>query len=90
VTVIATGFPEPGQRSTLFAGSQRLVAKKDQDVPPVTPRTREEMRKADEFLEKHERPVIKEMPKPEPPKIVPKKEDDDDNWGGLPSFLRRK
>ncbi|PIR83718.1 cell division protein FtsZ [Candidatus Kaiserbacteria bacterium CG10_big_fil_rev_8_21_14_0_10_51_14] len=90
VTVIATGFPEPGARSSLFPGSSRLVAKKDQDVPPVSPRAREEMRKGEDPAEKYER-AVKETPKPEPAKMTPKREeDDDDTWGGLPSFLRRK
>ncbi len=88
VTVIATGFPEPGQRSTLFAGSQRLVAKKDHDVPPVSPRVREEMKHNDIIIEKQEK-TAKEATRSEPYK-APVKDDEDDNWGGLPSFLRRK
>jgi len=88
VTVIATGFPESTQRATLFAGSTRLAAiKKEQDVPPVNPRTREEMKKPEPMAEKQEKP--KEKAKPEPAK-VPVVEDEDDSWGGLPSFLRRK
>ncbi|OGG51584.1 cell division protein FtsZ [Candidatus Kaiserbacteria bacterium RIFCSPHIGHO2_02_FULL_54_11b] len=91
VTVIATGFPEAGTRSSLFAGSQRLVAKKDQDVPPVNPRAREEMKRNAEVVEKHEKPMIKDVSKSELSKTPPKVEDDDDDvWGGLPSFLRRK
>jgi len=94
VTVIATGFPEAGARSSLFAGSQRLVAKKDQDVPPVNPRAREEMKKAADIMpEKSEKQPMKEMPKqPESAKapIKPEVEEEDDTWGGLPSFLRRK
>lgn len=84
VTVIATGFPESAQRNTIFAGSQRLATpgKKDQDVPPVNPRTREEMKKPDPIFEKPKEPI-----RPEPAKVV---EDEDDSWGGLPSFLRRK
>ncbi len=89
VTVIATGFPEPGQRSNLFAGSQRLVAKKDQDVPPVNPRVREEMKKSEIVVEGYEKPIVKDTPKIDT-KITPKVDDEDDNWGGLPSFLRRK
>ncbi len=89
VTVIATGFPEPGQRGTLFVGSQRVVARKDQDVPPVNPRAREEMRR-EEVLHRQEK-LVKEAPKPEPTKVTPpKEEDEDDTWGGLPSFLRRR
>ncbi|MEY4747586.1 MAG: hypothetical protein RLZZ416_635 [Candidatus Parcubacteria bacterium] len=82
VTVIATGFPETVQRATLFAGAQRLAAKKDADVPPVNPRTREEMKR-------NEPEKAKEPAKPvELAKAVPA--EDDDSWGGLPSFLRRK
>jgi cell division protein FtsZ len=45
VTVVATGFPEGASRppsvttassANVFLGSQRIVAKKDQDVPPAT------------------------------------------------------
>lgn len=85
VTVIATGFPEASQRSTLFAGAQRLVAKKDQDVPPVNARIREEMKKSEDSSEKHGK-LTKETPK-----ATSKTEDDeDDSWSGLPSFLRRR
>jgi len=88
VTVIATGFPEAGAaRNSLFAGSQRLVAKKDQDVPPVNPRAREEMKK---IIETPEKPTIKDVSKVEVAKTPVKTEDEDDSWGGLPSFLRRK
>ena len=91
VTVIATGFPEAGARSSLFAGAQRLVPnKKDQDVPPVNPRAREEMKKIMETPEKQEKISAKELSKPEIAKTPLKTEDDDDSWGGLPSFLRRK
>jgi len=97
VTVIATGFPEPMQRATLFGGgaAQRIVTpKKEQDVPPVNARTRDEMKKPEPMPmpEKIEKPIPpmmppKEMQKQEPPKPA---QDDDDSWGGLPSFLRRK
>jgi len=95
VTVIATGFPEAGQRATLFAGSQRIVAKKDQDVPPVNPRAREEMKKITaEVSEKQEKSSIRDVSKSEAPKTSAStkatEEEDDDSWGGLPSFLRRK
>ena len=87
VTVIATGFPEASQRSTLFSGSQRLVAKKDQDVPPVNPRTREDMKKSEG--DKQEKP--KEALHHEPVKVTSRvEEEEDESWGGLPSFLRRK
>src|SRR3989338_5333168 len=90
VTVIATGFPEASQRSSLFSQSQRLVAKKDQDVPPVSPRAREEMKKILETPEKHDKAAAKDVLKSEISKTPLKTEDDDDGWGGLTSFLRRK
>lgn len=91
VTVIATGFPEATQRATLFVGgSQRLsTPKKEQDVPPVNPRTRDEMKKVEAPVAPKEEKIIKEVPKKEPAKVSPV-EDDEDSWGGLPSFLRRK
>ena len=95
VTVIATGFPEATQRSTLFAGSQRLGAtKKDTDVPPVNARTREDMKKTvtEMMIEKQEKSAAKETQRPEPPKptVSVRTDEEDDSWGGLPSFLRRK
>ena len=75
-------------------GSQRIAAKKDQDVPPAS--VRPELKKiidgATEKTEK-EKPgtltakdarhdTAREVPLAAP--------DDDDTWGGLPSFLRRK
>jgi cell division protein FtsZ len=93
VTVIATGFPEATQRNTLFASAGRLAAtKKDADVPPVNARTREDMKKTLEAMqEKNEKHAAKESPRQEMPKPAPKVEEhEDDSWGGLPSFLRRK
>ena len=91
VTVIATGFPEGGViRTSLFVGSQRIAAKSDRDVPPVNPRTQDEMKKGIEAREKQEKPVAKETAKPEQAKVAAKTGEEDDVWGGLPSFLRRK
>ncbi|MDZ4227468.1 MAG: cell division protein FtsZ [Patescibacteria group bacterium] len=89
VTVIATGFPESVQRSTLFSSSQRIVAKKDTDVPPVNMRTREDMKKSD-TSEKQEKNAPKEPTKMPIAKPTSTEDDDEDGWGGLPSFLRRK
>src|SRR3990167_3503906 len=91
VTVIATGFPEGGVRSSLFSASQRLTAKKDQDVPPVSRITKmdENAKKeaesyASSKIEKEKaRTAIKQ---PEP--VAASMKDDDDDWGL--SFLRRK
>jgi len=82
VTVIATGFPEATQRSSLFGTPRVAAPRKDQDVPPVSARAREDMKKSEE--EK------KVTTKQEPAKVIAAEEDDDDGWGGLPSFLRRK
>jgi cell division protein FtsZ len=93
VTVIATGFPESSLRSGgLFAGAQRITAKKDQDVPPAAPMriVRDEKKE-----EQPERPIAREpfrisdhMPRQNP--VPPATPTDDEAWGGLPSFLRRK
>jgi cell division protein FtsZ len=106
VTVIATGFPEtpartasgfvptPAQRVTV--GGNRA---KDLDVPPATVRPVVEERKpepkkiidAGVIGEKFEKKIIPEPPKQhEEPKLDVEETDDDDAWGGLPSFLRRK
>ncbi len=88
VTVIATGFPESGVRSSLFGVSQRIAAKKDQDVPPASMRMRTEERRVNEhFTDKPER-MTKEPVKSEA--VRDRVETDEDGWGGLPSFLRRK
>jgi cell division protein FtsZ len=105
VTVIATGFPEAAPRSTsLFtpSGGQRPPVKKDQDVQPVAARDRQPVQHASEVRREEPKKIIdattelsgkqpvKETPKLIEPMRAPLKEDDDDNWGGLPSFLRRK
>lgn len=93
VTVIATGFPEVGVRSQLFSGAQRVAAKKDQDVPPATIRNKFEniMRSEEPVAEKQTKEVVRPVvPAPTPKSPAPAAEDDDENWGGLPSFLRRK
>ena len=88
VTVIATGFPESGVRSSLFGVTQRIAAaKKDQDVPPASMRMRTETKRPEQVAEKPER-MNKEAPRQEPARGV--EEAEDDGWGGLPSFLRRK
>ncbi|MEK7480155.1 MAG: cell division protein FtsZ [Patescibacteria group bacterium] len=86
VTVIATGFPDGAARTSLFAASQRIIAKKDQDVPPATLREREEMKNNADAKEKNER-AEKSKPVKESTPVTPP---EDDTWSGLPSFLRRK
>lgn len=102
VTVIATGFPEgPATRITAaatpaFSGvSQRIAQpKRDVDVPPASARlAREEMpekteRKAPERI--IPAPAQREAVKDEPEKKDEEQAEEDDQWGGLPSFLRRR
>jgi len=86
ITVIATGFPETSMRSTLFATSQRLAARKEQETEHIA-RVRENGKKYEEKLEEKNK-----APK-EPSRAVngkPDVKEDDEVWGGLPSFLRRK
>lgn len=97
VTVIATGFPEGGARTPLFPASSRLVAKNDQDVPPVSKISKDEVsgdakKNADaQALQKAEKDKAAKLGKqPEPAHAGTKAEADDDVWDGLPSFLRRK
>jgi cell division protein FtsZ len=92
VTVIATGFPETTTRAPNLFG-QRLAPRKDGDIPVIPAR-------ADKPAPKKEvvdKPEIKEAaPKQDvrPPAAqssapaTPQSEED--AWGGLPSFLRRK
>ena len=94
VTVIATGFPE-GARASLFPASSRLAAKKDKDAPPVSPPfAQEEISKENadkdgdssvpqkKFSEKASKEASKHT--------TTAVSGDEDSWGGLPSFLRRK
>jgi cell division protein FtsZ len=105
VTVVATGFPEGTSRAiaagtiastgNVFLGSQRIAAKKDQDVPPATvrPETKKIIDVAAAEKNEKEKPVIpaaKDVRHDIPREAPIAETDDDDTWGGLPSFLRRK
>ena len=95
VTVIATGFPAPGMaapRGTpLFTafGRETDATDKEVSVPPLgsigkifntpTPPTPREARQ--------EEPKVTPPSAPEPIKI--KVDEDEDEWGAVPSFLRR-
>lgn len=79
VTVIATGFPEGAAGRQLF-GPQRLSGRKTDELPPVRIE-----RKPIETPKPAEPTPVKETTRPTEPDS-----DDDDAWGGLPSFLRRK
>lgn len=96
VTVIATGFPESSTRAASLFTATKSTRKSD-DVPPASLKDRGDVKERividDAAPRKREEPkeVIKEQSKPEPVRIVDTSPDeDDDSWGGLPSFLRRK
>jgi cell division protein FtsZ len=82
VTVIATGFPEVGVRSV--PGRERLTPRVDDDVP-----LRVERKEPITGVRAIEKPH-RETPAPRVAEPAPPRDDDDDAWGGLPSFLRRK
>ena len=90
VTVIATGFPESGVRSSLFTGAQRIAAKRDQDVPPATMRTSDESPREEKKKAAEDMALVKNRSVSAKEPVHAVAEDDDDGWGGLPSFLRRK
>ena len=100
VTVIATGFPE-GVIRPLMSASSRLSAIKDQEVPPAKASERDESVK--KLIPPTPAPIPMQQPKkieeketprstglPPQPKKLTDEEDEEDVWGGLPSFLRRK
>lgn len=91
VTVIATGFPESITRPSLFA--PRPGVRKDGDVPPATVRTLEQKSEPKKIVDAS---AMEKTEKKDGKPVIPAKpaaaaaETDDDTWGGLPSFLRRK
>jgi len=110
VTVIATGFPEPGSaaRQTPTTSSRmtpNLAPKKNDDQPLPPLRVERKLAEPQPEIER-ERPVgIREIQKPqqvmpqapqpvqqapEPEVTAPLPEPEDDAWGGLPSFLKRR
>ncbi|MDO8552563.1 MAG: cell division protein FtsZ [bacterium] len=102
VTVIATGFPELGARSSLFASTSRISAKKDHDVPPVSIAQAHKERDGEHTSEKEsdekrafDRAEREKTSRVSPVKLAEihstvAKAEEDDAWGGLPSFLRKK
>ena len=94
VTVIATGFPEQTARPTGATFATRVIPSrgKDSDVPPVQTIPRPEPKKIIDALAT-EKAQVREEKKPEvriQDTSVEPTSDEDDSWGGLPSFLRRK
>jgi cell division protein FtsZ len=79
VTVIATGFPEegPGSRTPLFQMTQKK--KEDESTMGKIYNTIAAPTKDDESVP----PISEKKPEPTP------KVDEDDDWTGVPAFLRR-
>ena len=93
VTVIATGFPEGTLRggSTQIFNTPRVGSKKEQDVPPAVIRIPREERKSEvDEVQRQAREERVVAPEPSPNTPTVGNETDEDAWGGLPSFLRRK
>jgi cell division protein FtsZ len=99
VTVIATGFPETQSRPNLF--QPRVLPRKDDNTPvpsmksePKAEQKPEPKRIIDSAVSDKKQPEVK-RPAAEPAKPAaaapkPASSSDEDSWGGLPSFLRRK
>jgi cell division protein FtsZ len=99
VTVIATGFPETQSRPNLF--QPRVLPRKDDNspVPSMKSEPKESKPEPKKIIDssvadkKHpevKRPVVPEPAKPAAAAPKPANSSEDDSWGGLPSFLRRK
>jgi cell division protein FtsZ len=91
VTVIATGFPEtPARSAPSFA--QRIVTtgRKDGDVPPAKVERSETKKIIDPGAVDKKEPARDTKAAEEPQRTAEPMNDDDEAWGGLPSFLRRK
>ena len=88
VTVIATGFPETQPQQRGREATPRLAPRPNDDLPPL--RAERRRPEAPRIVEA-ERPIPKEPVHEEmPPTPEAREENEDDTWGGLPSFLRRK
>jgi cell division protein FtsZ len=101
VTVIATGFPEP-ESNNISSTMVRtpLHTRREEELPMAeeprgrifnslgTPRRREEENEEPE-VEQRPEPVFKSDIKTEPKPVDPIDEEDDEDWGAVPAFLRR-
>lgn len=105
VTVIATGFPEAesdtqNSSSTIVraAAPRTNTPEVEEDPEPVRGRIFNSLPKRDEptITERNdeqrrepEKPRGEDTKKPEPKPVDPIDEDDDEDWGAVPAFLRR-
>lgn len=88
VTVIASGFPENnGVNPSLFQFGRKDVKEKEEEAPTKMFGSKKDVAPK---IEHHEEPMVPIMKAPEPVELKPKAEDDEDEWGAIPAFLRRK
>lgn len=86
VTVIASGFPESGSSTntmTAVSAKKETEEKKESVLDALTKSTPKE--KVKKEVKKEE-----EKPQPEPKVLKDEADEDEDDWGGVPAFLRRK
>lgn len=91
VTVIASGFPEGNAVAPSLFGATVRKEKEDAGIfNSFTKTSAGEMKKEEKKDEKKEE-TVHEKPAPEKVELKPKaEEEDDDEWGAIPAFLRRK
>lgn len=91
VTVIATGFPETASGKPGTASGPRLGAPLNDELPPLRIERKPEppvrLRERDKPASPPPSAAVQELQKSE---ASEKEIEDEDAWGGLPSFLRRK
>jgi cell division protein FtsZ len=104
VTVIATGFPEAeldsnGMSNTIVrSAAPRTLAQEEEDPEPVRGRIFNSLPRREDPVQRHEdetptredeRTPTEPVKKPDPKPVDPIDEDDDEDWGAVPAFLRR-
>lgn len=94
VTVIATGFPETPAARTPNLFGQRIAARKE-DTPVVPARApqsaaSEAKTEAKKIIDASVIGERVEKKEPKKQEVTEQATDDEESWGGLPSFLRRK
>lgn len=89
VTVIATGFPDPQQpnKNTLFEASRKPEVKEEEDKKSSIFSTIVAPSKIEE--KKPEQQSVSIPVKPAEKDTKPLPDDNDDDWGAVPAFLRR-
>ena len=89
VTVIASGFPESGKRGMFSDSAEKREVRQTVSAAPAeterVERPAERGRIYNSITPNPIQPVNKDINKP----IEDKKEEDEDDWGAIPAFLRR-